>query len=248
MGRAPRTLPVAAWLSPAPFLRRPLLPGFGHPSPAPPRVLSGHGGASPPRDARLAAPPHRARCRGAHSKALPASRSWEPAPRRRARLSRPPQEEPGSPPTSPISPVPRQSRGRRQVRTECGVGAWRRRRAGAPISPKGGFGGPVPERISAALWVHPRKDHARLGVSSRRRAEGWPGPTRGCPAWESCGEASEGAAEDPRGSPGARCWPWAWRRRAVGAARPVFVWNMDEAPFIKLEFWEMTHGLASYTS
>lgn len=34
----------------------------------------------------------------------------------------------------------------------------------------------------------------------------------------------------------------------MGAARTVFVWDMDEAPFIKLEFWEMTHGLASYTS
>lgn len=32
----------------------------------------------------------------------------------------------------------------------------------------------------------------------------------------------------------------------MGAARTVFVWNMDEAPFIKLEFWEMTHRLASY--
>lgn len=34
----------------------------------------------------------------------------------------------------------------------------------------------------------------------------------------------------------------------MGAAWTVFVWNIDEAPFIKLEFWEMTHVLASYTS
>lgn len=86
------------------------------------------------------------------------------------------------------------------------------------------------------------REPARLGAAWSRDAWPlWKGGGRGA-GWLRCPSSSVGLL----GRLGGHCWPRVcW---AVGATGTVFVWNMDEAPFIKLEFWEMTHGLASYTS
>lgn len=146
-------------------------------------------------------------------------------------LSRRPREEPGSPPSSP----PCSDKAEPGGRWGPGGGV---RAGGGPIFP---LPSPAQPSLPAARgsWAgQGRGQGARPKPGSSRRSAG-----HGCRPVAG-GRVPAGVAPLSPRLPR----PWAWRRRAVGAAGTVFVWNMDEAPFIKLEFWEMTHGLASYTS
>lgn len=244
------------------------LPIAGRPPPRHPSAgvgIPGYRGGSP-RDARHSPP--RARCCsrqvlwGAPPPGLTGvlelvagspSASW------RSRL---PQEEPSSPPRSPVL---RQSSVRRQVgssRAGCAGPA----QGGSPTvgSVQGQIRSPAPQPSQPFLPA-PTPLHGHSGKCQRTgfgRGEGQVSGQKpahrgaawsrdACPLWKGlvggagrlrCSSSSVGLV----GRLGGHCWPCAcW---AMGATRTVFVWNMDEAPFIKLEFWEMTHGLASYTS
>lgn len=195
--------------------------------------------------------------------ALPAFRSRWPAPPLAPWRSRRPQEEPSSPPRSPVL---RQSRVRRQVgssRAGCAGTAL----GGSPTvgSGQGETPSPAPQPSQPFLRAPTRLLHGHPGkcrrtglgrgegqVSGQKPAHSGAAWSRdACPLWKGRVRA-DGWLRCPSGSVGlvgrlgGHCWPCVCR--AVGATRTVFVWNMDEAPFIKLEFWEMTHGLASYTS